>query len=163
MGEAIRRPPRRGEVTACQTNVRGRRSGQHCQELSISCLHLTAYLLWRSFLTPLYPPGTAAHSAGRAQVLHKFGLEIDQNFDHFLASIFDRFWLVLGRHLGVILGTCDGQVRPRSVQNASCKLINIKNVIFHETHARVHESANLAPKMASKMPQDRPKTAPRGS
>ena len=34
-------------------------------------------------------------------------------------------------YLGVILGTFGGQVGPSSVQNASWKLINIKNVNFH--------------------------------
>ena len=105
----------------------------------------------------------AAHSAGRAQKARAGRLEIDQNFDHFLDSIFDRFWVVLGRQLGVILATFGGQDRLSSVQNASWKLINIKNVIFHQTLARVYESAYLEPKMASKMPQDRLKTAPKGS
>ena len=49
LGEAIRRPPRRGEVPACQTHNRGCRSRQSCQELSRSSLHLAANLLPRSF------------------------------------------------------------------------------------------------------------------
>ena len=56
----------------------------------------------------------------------------DQNFDHFLVSIFDRFGLVLGRQLGLIFGTFGGQDAPSSVQNASWKLFNIKNVNFHQ-------------------------------
>ena len=38
----------------------------------------------------------------------------------------------MGRQVGVIFGTFGAQDRPRSVQNASCKLINIKNVNFHQ-------------------------------
>ena len=72
------------------------------------------------------------HSAGRAQETHPGRLEIDQNFDHFLTSIFGRFWVVLGRQVGVIFGTFGAQVRPSCVQNASWKLINIKNVNFHQ-------------------------------
>ena len=49
---------------------------------------------------------------------HKIRLEVDQNFDHFLTSIFGRFGVVLGRHLGVIFDPFGGQVAPSSVQNA---------------------------------------------
>ena len=56
----------------------------------------------------------------------------DRNFAYFLVSIFDRFGVVLGRHLGVIFGTFGGQVGPRSVQNASWKLIFVKNVHVHQ-------------------------------
>ena len=115
------------------------------------------------FRPPYNPPRRAAHSAGRTQEARTGRLEIDQNFDHFFDSIFDRFWAVLGRQVGVMLGPFGGQDRPRSVQNASWKLINIKNVNFHQTLARVYGSAHLDPKTAPKMPQDRPKTAPRGS
>ena len=38
----------------------------------------------------------------------------------------------MGRQVGAIFGTFGGQDRPRSVQNASWKLINMKNVNFHE-------------------------------
>jgi hypothetical protein len=47
-----------------------------------------------------------------------------------LVSIFHRFGVVWGRQVGVIFGNFGDQVRPRSVQNASWKLINIKNVNF---------------------------------
>ena len=57
-------------------------------------------------------------------------LFFNQNFDHFFASIFDRFGVVLGRQLGVIFRTFGGQDRPRSVQNASWKPINMKIVNF---------------------------------
>ena len=77
--------------------------------------------------------------------------------------MFGRFWVVLGRQDGVILGTFGGQDGPRQVQNASWKPINIQNVISHQTHARVYGSAILEPKMPPKMLQDRAKTAPRGS
>ena len=84
------------------------------------------------FLPPYNPPRRPAHSAGRSPKAHGGRLEIDQNFDHFLTSIFDRFWVVLGRQVGVIFGTLGCQDRPRSVQNASWKLINMKNVNFHQ-------------------------------
>ena len=72
----------------------------------------------------------AAHSAGWTQEAHDRRLESDQNFAHFLDSILDRFWVVLGRQVGVIFGTFGAQDAPSSVQNASWKLINIKNVNF---------------------------------
>ena len=56
----------------------------------------------------------------------------DQNFNHFLASIFGRFLVVWGRQLGVIFGPFGCQDGPRSVPNVSCELINIKNVNFHQ-------------------------------
>ena len=62
----------------------------------------------------------------------KIRLVVDQNFDHFLTSIFGRFGGVLGRQLGVIFGTFGSQVGPSSVKNASWKFFNIKNVIVHE-------------------------------
>ena len=62
-----------------------------------------------------------------------FAFFVDQNFDRFLTSIFCRFWVVLGPQVGVIFGPFGAQVRPSCVQNASWKLINIKNVKFHET------------------------------
>ena len=58
---------------------------------------------------PYNPPRRPAHSAGRLQKAPGGRLEIDQNFDHFLDSIFGRFGVVLGRHLGVIFGTFGGQ------------------------------------------------------
>ena len=63
----------------------------------------------------------------------KIRLVVDQNFDRFLTSIFGRFWVVLGRQVGVIFGPFGGQVGPSSVQKASWKLIFIKNVNFHQT------------------------------
>ena len=56
LGEAIRRTPRRGEVTACQIASRRCRVGQRCQDLCKSCLHIAADRLWRSFFTPLESP-----------------------------------------------------------------------------------------------------------
>ena len=155
MREAVKSAARPGGVgaTACRTPRRNPRSLQSYCKSSLA----------EVFSPPYDPPRRPAHSAGRVQKCSPAPLEIDQNFDHFLDSIFDRFWVVLGRQVGVIFGTCGAQDAPSCVQNASWKLINIKNVIFHQTHARVYRSAYLAPKMASKMPQDRPKTAPRGS
>jgi hypothetical protein len=96
-----------------------RRSGPSCQELNESSLHLTASLLWRS-LFPLYnPPRRPAHSAGPTQKAHADSLEIDQHFEHFLESMFDRFGVVLGCHLGAIFGPFGVQVAPSSVQNLS--------------------------------------------
>ena len=115
------------------------------------------------FHPPCFPPKSPTQSAGPRPKTHKPPLEIDQNFDHFLTSFWDRFWVVLRRQVGVIFGTLGGQDGPRSIQNASWKPISIQNVIFYQTHARVYRSVILEPKMASKMPQDRPKTAPRGS
>ena len=63
---------------------------------------------------------------------HKIRLVVDQNFDRFLTSIFGRFGVVLGSQVGVIFGSFGLQDRPRSVQNASWKPINIKNVNFHQ-------------------------------
>ena len=71
------------------------------------------------FHPPCFPPKSPTQSAGPAQKCSPARLEVDQNFDHFLTSIFDRFGVVLGRHLGVIFGTFGGQVGPSSVQNAS--------------------------------------------
>ena len=112
---------------------------------------------------PYIPPKSPTQSAGPPPKAHKTRFFSHQNFDHFLASFLDRFLVVLGCHLGVIFGTFGCLDRPSSVQNASWKPINIKNVIVHQTHARVYRSAILEPKMPPKMPQDRPKTAPRGS
>ena len=38
----------------------------------------------------------------------------------------------MGCHLGVVFGLLDGQVRPKSAQNVCRKLINIKDVNFHQ-------------------------------
>ena len=85
------------------------------------------------FRPPYNPPRRPAHSAGPVKVTRKIRLVVDQNFDCFLTSIFGRFWVVLGRQVGVIFSTFGAQVRPSCVQNASWKLINIKNVNFHQT------------------------------
>ena len=71
------------------------------------------------FSPPYNPPRRPAHSAGPAQVNRPIRPFFDQNFDHFFTSIFGRFGIVLGNHLGVIFGTFGGQVEPSSVQNAS--------------------------------------------
>ena len=47
-------------------------------------------------------------------------------------SIFGRFWACALRPCGVIFGLFGGQDGPSSVKNASWKLINIKNVNFHQ-------------------------------
>ena len=49
-------------------------------------------------------------SAGPPPEARKTVLKIDRNFDHFLTSIFDRFGVVLGCHLGVIFDLVGGQV-----------------------------------------------------
>ena len=68
---------------------------------------------------PCFPPKSPTQSAGASQMDHPKRLFFDQNFDHFLTSIFDRFGVVLGRHLGVIFGTFGGQVALSSVQNVT--------------------------------------------
>ena len=85
------------------------------------------------FKPPYNPPRRPAHSAGSAQEALKIRLVVDQNVDHFLTSILRRFWVVLGPQVGVIFGTFGAQDAPSSVQNASWKPNNIKNVNFHET------------------------------
>ena len=99
---------------------------------AIICLKISANLKKQVYSPPYNPPRRPAHSAGPAKMDHKIRLVVDQNFDRFLTSIFGRFGVVLGRQVGVILGTFGGQDRPRSVQNASWKPINIKNVNFHQ-------------------------------
>ena len=71
------------------------------------------------FHTPCFPPKSPAQSAGPPLEAHKPPLESDQNFDHFLTSIFGRFGVVLGHHLGVMFGPFGDQVRPSSAHNAS--------------------------------------------
>ena len=71
------------------------------------------------FRPPYNPPRRPAHSAGPPQENPPMAFFRDQNFDHFLTSIFGRFWVVLGRHLGVIFGPFGGQGGPSWVQNAS--------------------------------------------
>ena len=68
---------------------------------------------------PCFPPKRPTQSAGPPPKAHSRPLGMDQNFDHFLTSFLDRFWLVLGRHLGVIFGTLGAQDGPTSVKNAS--------------------------------------------
>ena len=68
---------------------------------------------------PFYPPKSPTQSAGPRQKRITAVLVFDLNFDNFLTSMFGRFWIVLGRHLGVMLGTFGVQVGPSSVQNAS--------------------------------------------
>ena len=87
---------------------------------------------------------------------HPKRLEIDQVFYHFWDSIFDRFWVVLGRQVGVIFGTFGGQVGPSWVLNAFRKLIFVKNVKTHET-LRLPMSQGFAP------PQDGLQNAPRST
>ena len=87
-------------------------------------------------------------------------LVFDQNFDRFLTSIFDRFWVVLGCQVGVIFGTFGSQVGPSSVQNASGKLIDIENVNFHQTLRLPIPQRFLEPQDAS---QNAPRSAQDGS
>ena len=97
----------------------------------IFCILL--HIFFGGVLYPPYnPPRRPAHSAGRLQKAPPGRLEIDQNFDHFLDSIFGRFWACALRPCGVIFGIFGGQDGPSSVKNASWKLINIKNVNFHQ-------------------------------
>ena len=91
----------------------------------------------------------------------KIRLVFDQNFDHFLTSIFGRFGVVLGRQVGVIFGPFGGQVGPSSVQKASWKRIIIKNVNFHETlrlpipqrFLEPQDAAQNAPRSAQDSPE----------
>ena len=130
MREAIKSAARPGgaRATACRTQERKRRSCKRCQDLSDRFLHLTANLLLAEFFDPpIFPPGPPRIPPGRPQKPIN-PIFFDQNFDHFLDSIFARFWIVLGRHVGVMFALFGGQVRPSSVQNASWKVIFIKNV-----------------------------------
>ena len=71
------------------------------------------------FHPPCFPPKSPTQSAGSAQKCSGARLKIDPNFDDFFTSVFGRFGIVLGRHLGVIFSTFGGQVGPSSVENAS--------------------------------------------
>ena len=84
------------------------------------------------FHPPIIPPGPPRIPPMKRTMAHNDLLFCDQNFDHFLVSIFARFGLVLGSQLGVIFGTFGAQDRPSSVLNAFCKPINMKNVKIHE-------------------------------
>ena len=130
-GQSAARPGGCG-ATACQTPISSRRSRQSCLVLSNRFLHLTAIFFGGVLAPPYSPSRSPALSAGLPPEIHPRRLFCDQNFDQFLTSIFYRFWAVLGCHLGVIFGTFGGQVAPSSVQNASWKLINVKNVNFQQ-------------------------------
>ena len=95
-------------------------------------LKIPAKLRKRVFSPPYNPPRRPAHSAGPPKMDHTIRFVFDQNFDRFLISIFDRFWVVLGHQVGVMFLPFGDQVGPSSVQNASCKLIFIRNVNVHE-------------------------------
>ena len=56
MGEAIRRPPRRGEVTACQIHPAKSQRPPKFGELCKKSLPNAANLLWRSLSNPPIPP-----------------------------------------------------------------------------------------------------------
>ena len=105
--------------------------------------------LWKHVLGGFWPNLSA-------QEAHKFRFENEPNFDHFLDSIFGRFGVVLGRQVGVIFGTFGAQDAPSSVQNASWKRNNIKNM-------------NFAPVLRFPIPerswgaQDDPQNAPRSA
>ena len=71
------------------------------------------------FSPPLFSPQEPNAVRRAAKMNLKIRLVVDQNDDQFLISIFDRFGIVLGCHLGVIFGILGGQVGPSSVQNAS--------------------------------------------
>ena len=58
----------------------------------------------RLFATPAPDPTDSAHKVPKPP------LGSEQNVNHFLASIFDPFWDVLGRHLGVILRPCEAKM-----------------------------------------------------
>ena len=75
-------------------------------------------------------------------------------------AIFDRCLVVLGRHLGVIFGTFGGQVGPRSVQNASWKLIFVKNVKIHQILRPLIPERKLGPQDGL---QNAPRSAQDGS
>ena len=124
-------------------------------------LKIPAKLRKRVFSPPYNPPRRPTHSAGPAQVDHHERLFLDQNFNHFLTSILDRFGVVLGRHLGVIFGTFGLEDRPSWVQNASWKRINIKNVIFHQILRPLIPERKFAPQdgfqNASRSAPDGPK------
>ena len=65
-------------------------------------------LIFGIFHPPCFPPKSPTQSAGPSQMDRLNRLFFDQNFDHFLTSIFGRFRVVLGRHLGVIFGSFGG-------------------------------------------------------
>ena len=85
---------------------------------------------------PYIPPKSPTQSAGPPPEARGGRLKIDQNFDHFLTSIFDRFGVVLGCHLGVIFGTLGGQVGLPSA-------ILCKKLIFEKMSATLGGSTIL--------------------
>ena len=142
MREAIKSAARPVGVgaTACQIPRRNPRSLQsYCKSSSAEFSN-----------PPIIPPGGLRIPPVWTQEAHKIRLECDQNFDHFSEPIFDRFWVVLGRHLGVIFGTLGAQVGLVTAMLS-------KNVIFEKTSAALGGSTILTPKTA----QDEAKIAPR--
>ena len=81
--------------------------------------------------TPLlFPPGGPRIPPGPPQEVHDGLPFFDQNLHRFLAPIFGRFGAVLGPSWGVIFGLLGLQVRSRWRQEASSKLIFVKNTDF---------------------------------
>ena len=104
-----------------------------------------------AFFTPLvFPPRAPRSPPGHAP----------KPENPLLKSILKRFWVVLGRPLGVILGTFGGQDAPSSVKNASWKCINIKNVNFHQILRFPIPERKFGPQDAL---QNAPRSAQKGS
>ena len=107
-----------------------------CQR-NLQIFKMQNYRLEVSFLDPpIIPPG----GQRIPQVIHKIRLVVDQNFVFRKCLACIRFrknlgslWGRLGAKLGSFLALLAGQDGPSSVQNASWKLIDIKNVNFHQT------------------------------
>ena len=86
-------------------------------------LHLASFAILCAAQEHFYPspdPSLGpADSAGPPHKMRKVDFGIDKNFDRLLTSIVDRFRVVWGCLLGVILGTFGGQVGLISIKNAS--------------------------------------------
>ena len=76
------------------------RTPKSAHRKALLCLKHLQISKSESSAPPYNPPRRPAHSAGPAKMDRGNRLLCDQNFDHFLTSIFVRFGVVLGRHLG---------------------------------------------------------------
>ena len=95
----------------------------------------------------------AAHSVGPTPKAHPGRLVCDQNFHHFLDSIFDRFGVVLGRQVGSFSALLAPKLSQVVSKSRLARLSLSKTLIFTKHYACRYRSTIFHPKMTSKWPK----------
>ena len=160
MGEAIRRPPRRGGAGRVRITLQNLEAKAKSPNLkAIICLRHLQSSKSESLAPPIIPPGGQRIPPGRPKSTTRpafFSINI-------LIIFWTRFLIDFGPFWGAKLKSFSALFAPKIVPRRVLRPLFFEKVDFSKNERHPRREHDFDPQDRPRCGQDRPKTAPRGS